>query len=45
MKVYSQIGDVGGYLGLFLGWSVVTFLDALPFILSIIKLKIFFKKD
>ena len=39
------IGDVGGYLGLFLGWSVVTILDALPFTLSIIKIKIFRKED
>ena len=37
------IGDVGGYLGLFLGWSVLTVLDSLPFILSIIKLKMFQK--
>ena len=29
------IGDVGGYLGLFLGWSVLTLLDALPFILNL----------
>ena len=30
------IGDVGGYLGLFLGWSVLTLLDTLPFILNLL---------
>ena len=39
--INDLIGDVGGYLGLFLGWSVVTALDALPFILSFVKLEIF----
>ena len=39
------IGDVGGYLGLFLGWSVLTFLDALPFILAMVKVKMFQKEE
>ena len=33
------IGDIGGYLGLFLGWSLVTFYDAIPLILTFIKAK------
>ena len=38
--INDLIADLGGYLGLFLGWSAVTFLDALSFILSTIKQKI-----
>ena len=33
------IGDIGGYLGLFLGWSLVTFYDAIPFLITFIKAK------
>ena len=33
------IGDIGGYLGLFLGWSLVTFYDALPLMITFIKAK------
>ena len=32
-------GDIGGYLGLFLGWSLVTFYDAIPLILTFIRAK------
>ena len=33
------IGDIGGYLGLFLGWSLVTFFDAVPDIIALMKIK------
>ena len=33
------IGDIGGYLGLFLGWSLITFFDALPTIIALMKIK------
>ena len=33
------IGDIGGYLGLFLGWSLVTFYDAVPLIITFVTAK------
>ena len=33
------IGDIGGYLGLFLGWSLITFFDALPTFVALMKIK------
>ena len=42
--IEDLINGIGGALGLFLGWSVVTFLDALSFILPTIKQKIFQKE-
>ena len=39
------IGDIGGYLGLFLGWSLVSFFDAVPAIVAFMKIKTMKKKE
>ena len=33
------VGNIGGYLGLFLGWSLLTFVEALTFILCMFRIK------
>ena len=33
------VGDIGGFLGLFLGWSLVTFIDAIPAFVAFMKMK------
>ena len=39
----ALVGNIGGYLGLFLGWSFLTFIEALSFVLCIVRFK--FKND